>query len=153
MAGPMIGGWGPPLKGTAARAGAADRNYALAGDERGANRSSGLLGPQPQRGITLLEWRPFHRNTLFGFAAVRVEAVGLTISDIAVHQKNESRWVSLPSKPMLDRDGAIVRDPATSKIRYSPILQWRDRATAERFSHAVIEALLAAHPDTFEAAL
>jgi hypothetical protein len=110
--------------------------------------SRDLLNPQVC-GVTLLDWKPLPRNTLCGFTTVRIEAIGLTIADISVHTKNESRWVSLPSKPLVDRGGMVMRDEA-GKIRYVPVLSWRTRQVAEWFSHAVIEALLGAHPGAFD---
>ena len=107
-----------------------------------------MTGAGEQRGVTILDWKPVVRNTLCGFATVRIQRIGLVVADVAVHQKNQSRWASLPSKP-IHRNGAILRDEATGKIRYQPILQWADRKTADRFSIAVVEELLARHPDAF----
>jgi hypothetical protein len=153
MTGPLVGAWGPPhgkRKAAPIGGGAADLNSKPnAGSASGAQHSLGVADPQAQRGISLLEWKPMRRNTLVGFGTIRVEAIGLTISDVSVHEKNGSRWASLPSKAMVDRDGMVMRGD-DGKVRYSPILQWRDRRTAERFSHALIEALLAAHPDAFD---
>lgn len=96
-------------------------------------------------GIEIVEWKSMRRNSLLGFATVRLR-MGLIIADITIHSSNGKRWASLPSRPMVDRDGNAMRDRATGKIRYSPILNWSDRDTADRFSAAVITALEAAHP-------
>jgi hypothetical protein len=83
-----------------------------------------------------------------GFAIVKIERIGLVVADVAVHEKNRSRWASLPAKAMLDRTGAVLRDDA-GKIKYVAVVQWGDRATADRFSHAVVTELLARHPEPF----
>jgi hypothetical protein len=49
--------------------------------------------------IEIVDFRPFEKNTLRGFATVRLTGVNLEIRDITIHEKNGNRWVSLPSKP------------------------------------------------------
>jgi hypothetical protein len=93
--------------------------------------------------LSLLEWKPLARNSLRGFATVRLGRA-LKISDISVHNSNGKRWASLPSKPQISGDS--VQKDANGKIRYVPILQWLDREAADRFSNAVIEAVEALHP-------
>lgn len=99
----------------------------------------------PVPGITLVEWKLLARNTLRGFATVALPS-GLTIRDVAVHTSNGKSWASLPSKPILGFDGVAQRDQNTGKIRYTPLLEWPDRATSDRFSTAVIDAVEAKHP-------
>lgn len=96
-------------------------------------------------GITIVEWKPMARNTLCGFATVRLPN-GLTIRDVTVHHANGKAWASLPSKPIVGSDGVAQRDRSTGKIRYSPLLEWPDRPTADRFSAAVIDAVEVQHP-------
>jgi|GEM_PF-7044349 len=98
--------------------------------------------------IAIVEWRAFVRNSLRGFLTLRLRC-GLVLHDCPVHQSHGRRWVGLPAKPMLTRDGQPLRD-AAGKPRYSPIASWPDRATQDRFSAAAIEALLRAHPDAFD---
>ena len=100
-------------------------------------------------GVTILDWRSVRRNTLYGFASVKIERINLRIDDVAIHQKGDSRWASLPSRPLLDRGGAVLRDEA-GEIKYASILQWADRKTADRFSDALVAELLARHPDAFD---
>jgi hypothetical protein len=109
-----------------------------------------MSGDSKPRGVSLLDWKPLRKNTLVGFACVNVRRINLRIDDVAIHQKGGSRWASLPSKPMVDRSGAVLRDQQTGKVKYSPILQWGDRKTSEAFSQAVVTALLAAHPTALD---
>jgi len=74
----------------------------------------------------------------------------LEIRDIAVHVKGNSRWAQLPAKPMIDKDGVVLRDRETGKISYSIIFEFTDRATRDAFSHAVIDAVLRAFPDALD---
>ena len=100
-------------------------------------------------GLEIIEWKPLVRNSLRGFATVRLRN-GLSIADVSVHSSHGKSWASLPSKPVLDREGMHQRDRDTGKGRYVPILSWPNKDTADRFSAAVIEALAAAHPRAME---
>jgi hypothetical protein len=91
-------------------------------------------------GITLSKWTPLRRNTLRGFAEVSF-GPSLLISDVCLHTKNGRSWASLPSKPMVSKDGAVLRDGA-GKPRYSPILSWTDKTAADRFSEAVVAEVI-----------
>ena len=55
----------------------------------------------------------------------------------------------MPSKPILDGDGRHALDDRGKK-RYAPILSWPDRATADRWSDAVVELVRQQHPDALE---
>ena len=74
--------------------------------------------------VSLLAWKSVKKNTLRGFATVRLGA-SLSIKDVAVHTMNCKRWASLPSKPMLDADGNAKRNEA-GKVQYVPVLEWLD---------------------------
>lgn len=94
--------------------------------------------------LRILEWRPLRKNSLLGFAKVELPS-GMVLHDVAVHQPNGSTWASPPSKPMIGRDGAVMKDP-NGKIRYSPIIEFTSKEIRD-ISRAVIEALRAAHPE------
>lgn len=94
--------------------------------------------------VVLLEWRPMRRNSLLGFAKIQLGA--LKISDISLNTSNGRTWANLPSKPMLNRDGQAMRDDK-GKIRYSPMLEWNSKDTADRFSASVIAAVQEQYPD------
>lgn len=99
--------------------------------------------------VALLEWRSMKRNTLRGFAKVRI-GKSLTVSDVSVHTSHGRRWASMPSKPIVSTDGQLQRDEV-GKVKYVPILQWDDKETADRFSEAVIAAVEAKHPGETQA--
>jgi hypothetical protein len=86
--------------------------------------------------------KSFHRlnrNTLKGFADITAAELQLTIN-VALHQKGGSRWVALPSKPMLKGD-TVIKDE-TGKIKYIPVLQFASREVGDAFSAAAIRAVL-----------
>lgn len=94
--------------------------------------------------VSLLAWKSVKKNTLRGFATVRLGAA-LSIKDVSVHVSHGKRWASLPSKPMIDGDGNTKKNEG-GKVQYVPILEWLDRDTADRFSNGVIAAVEREHP-------
>ena len=98
--------------------------------------------------IQIDSFKPLRSNTLFGFCDVTVPEMHLKIRDLAVHEKNNSRWVGLPAKPLITRDGQVKRDER-GKITYVPILEFINRETRDAFSDRVIAALLIRFPDAF----
>jgi len=54
-----------------------------------------------------------------------------------------------PANPVLDRDGH-QKIEANGKPAYVPILEWRSRDLADRFSAAVIEPVQRAHPGSLD---
>jgi hypothetical protein len=94
-------------------------------------------------------WKPLRRNTLAGFAQIRVIDMRLTVIDVALHNKGTQRWAAMPSKPVIDRDGIAKRDPSSGKIAYTPMFDFDSAAVRSAFSDAVIAAVLKVHPDVF----
>jgi hypothetical protein len=84
-------------------------------------------------------FRPCARNTLCGFAAIEIAEVGLTIYDVAIHQKGSAHWAQLPAKAQV-RDGSLVKD-ADGKIQYVKMLDFSSRTARDAFSAAVIAAV------------
>ena len=99
--------------------------------------------------VVCQQFKPLRRNTLVGFAQVFIPELKLSIKDIALHRKGESRWAALPAKPMLDKTGAVIRDATSGKISYSNIFEFTDRATRDAFSNACVRAVIVIAPDAF----
>jgi hypothetical protein len=97
------------------------------------------------------DFRALRRNTLVGFAVVTIAELKLTIRDVAIHQKADSRWAQLPAKPQV-KDGALIKDAATGKIAYMPVMEFTTKAVRDAFSQAVIAAVLEYAPDAFNEA-
>jgi hypothetical protein len=83
--------------------------------------------------ITCEKWTPRRSNTLLGFADVLLGQTHLRIYDCAIHEKGGRRWVSLPGRPMIDREGVVMRDEH-GKTKYARILEFdsREGATSSR---------------------
>jgi gluconate kinase len=98
--------------------------------------------------VVCKSFKRFERNTLRGFCEVELADIHLSIKDVAVHEKNSSRWAQLPSKPMLNKDGATVKD-SNGKVQYAHIMDFATREQRDAFSAAVIRPVLAVDPDAF----
>jgi hypothetical protein len=53
----------------------------------------------------------------------------MIVRDCPVHQFKDKAWVSLPAKPMLDKEHNLVRDQG-GRIRYIPTLEFTRDAAA-----------------------
>jgi hypothetical protein len=82
---------------------------------------------------------PLVRNSLKGFATVRIKELRLTIKDVAVHESHGKLWAALPSKPQV-KDGRLITD-AGGKVQYTPIFAFDDSEVRDAFSRAVIDAV------------
>jgi hypothetical protein len=94
--------------------------------------------------VIIEEFRPLARNTLRGFARVRLPE-GIIVHDIAVHVRDGEPWASPPGRPMVGRNGTPLKD-AAGKARFSPTISFVSRADQDAFSRAIIAAMRAAHP-------
>jgi hypothetical protein len=92
---------------------------------------------------------PRRSNTLVGFCTVIIPELRLKIHDLSVHEKNESRWVGLPGKAQITRDGTVRKDER-GKVMYTPTLEFTDKATRDAFSARVIASLLEFAPAAFD---
>jgi len=93
--------------------------------------------------ISVTDWREMKRNSLRGFATIRVG--GLIIKDVALHTSHGKRWATLPAKPIIDRDGHAKRND-NGKVQYVPTMEWARRELADDFSNSVIEAVEREYP-------
>jgi hypothetical protein len=87
------------------------------------------------------------KNTLRGFAKVRL-ASGMIVNDVAIHVGGDNKvWAAPPSKPMLDREGHVLRDPE-GKIRYVPMIEFATKEHRDRFSALVVDAVRETNPES-----
>jgi hypothetical protein len=55
-----------------------------------------------------------------------------------------------PARPMVDRDGTVIRDQGSGKVRYQRLISFATARVRDRWSDAVIEAVRAKHPEAFK---
>ena len=98
--------------------------------------------------ITISDWKPLRKGALRGFLTATLPS-GLVVHEISVLVSNGKAWASPPSKPLLDRDGRVMVNDA-GKRRYAAIIEFVSKETRDRWSEAVVAALLAAHPEALD---
>jgi hypothetical protein len=76
--------------------------------------------------VVCTDFKPMRRNTLIGFANIRIAEMMLTIRDVALHEKNGARWAQPPSKPQVSKDGKVITKDG--KVQYSTILAAQPRS-------------------------
>ena len=83
-------------------------------------------------------------GALRGFVRVRLGS-GLILEDVGVFRGTDGCWVSMPSKPLIDAAGELVRDEA-GKIKYLSMVNFTDRRVRDELSRQIIEALSVKFP-------
>jgi hypothetical protein len=109
--------------------------------------AAGFGDRPPPRRMRLISFRPLLKGSLRGFANVELPN-GLKIIDCPVMTSHGKAWATLPSKPVLDREGKQVL--VDGKKQYAALLEWRDRDLSNGFSAAVVELIREKHPEAFE---
>jgi hypothetical protein len=85
-------------------------------------------------------------GSLIGFLDVQLPS-GMILHRCALFAKEGRSWVLPPAKSVMGRDGTVLKS-ATGKVQYEPTVSFIDRPTQDRWSAAVVAAVLAAHPET-----
>ena len=89
--------------------------------------------------IDCVSFKPLRKGTLVGFADITISELKLTIRNVTLHQRGDSRWASPPGCPWI-KDGAVVIGD-DSKVVYSQVIEFADRGTRDAFSQAVWRAV------------
>jgi hypothetical protein len=91
------------------------------------------------------DWRPLRKASLRGFAEVQFWT-GTICGGIGLHLAGDKVWVPPPARPMVDSNGAVMRD-AKGKVRYSAVIRFANHACQRQWSERVIRTVLDAYPD------
>lgn len=87
--------------------------------------------------VTILRWKPDEKNTRKGYADFRLDDIGLTIKECAVHKFGADRggkvWIAFPARQYEDQTG---------KTKFFNFLQF-DKDANEIFQTAAKRALKA----------
>jgi hypothetical protein len=75
-------------------------------------------------------WRPYQKNTLLGFLSLELPS-GLVINDISLHEKNGSRWTSMPAKQY----------ELHGEKTWAPLIEFADRDSRESFQQLALAAI------------
>jgi DNA-binding cell septation regulator SpoVG len=87
-------------------------------------------------------------GTMLGFASAQLSS-GMIINDLKIMRGPKSAlWAAMPSVKQLDRDGKPVL--VNGKPTWRDFIEFRDKATRDRFSTLVIDLVRDAHPGDLE---
>ena len=89
--------------------------------------------------VTATDFRKFEKNTLCGFATIKIAEMRMTIADVAIHERDGKRWAKLPSKPMIK--GTEVLTDESGKVKYAPLFSFDDANVRYAFTDGVIRAV------------
>ncbi len=99
--------------------------------------------------VQVESFKPLRSNTLYGFCDIAIPEMRLRIFDLTVHESHGKRWVGLPAKPQITRDGTVRKDDR-GKTAYVAILEFTDAGTRNAFSQRVIQSLPEFAPSAFD---
>jgi len=149
---PERNGPGAPASAAEAKGNNTDRSFSPNFSREQAAAHAVAWGDKPSsRRMMLRSFRPLAKGALRGFATIELPS-GLVLHDVAIRAGRNGPWASLPSKPVLDRDGRH-RSDTNGRHQYAPVAEWRSRELADRFSAALVELVRAAHPDALNGAV
>jgi hypothetical protein len=95
--------------------------------------------------VKIDNFKPVSAGALRGFADVTLPS-GMVLHRCSLFAKGGKAWAGAPSKQVIGRDGTVQKT-AEGKARYEPTVSFADRATQDRWSASVIEAVKLVHPE------
>jgi DNA-binding cell septation regulator SpoVG len=81
--------------------------------------------------ITITNYKAHQKGSLSAFFSVMLPS-GLIVHECKLFEKENRRWIGLPSRPFTGKDG---------NTGYAAILEFVNRDTAEGFREAVLRAI------------
>jgi DNA-binding cell septation regulator SpoVG len=95
----------------------------------------------------LKKWIPHRSSAMLGFLAVEL-ASGIVVNELKLTGAN-GPWITMPARKQLDRDGDPQFD-ANGKPILNQIIEFADRATADRFQAMVLELICREYPEALD---
>ena len=108
-----------------------ERDTRMTGSESSLIPALWLKAGKKGVGVRANNWRPHQSGTLQGFFDLVLDS-GLEIRGMTVHEKEDKRWVSFPSRPYEAEDGTT---------KYQPILRIEDDARWRAFQKQAQQAI------------
>jgi DNA-binding cell septation regulator SpoVG len=102
----------------------------------------------PARRPKLKKWTPHRSGALLSFCSVELVSV-MILNDLRIMTGNDGLWVAMPAQRQVDRERR-TRIDANGRALFSPIIEFRNRAIANKFRDQVLERVRRDHPDALE---
>jgi hypothetical protein len=112
-----------------------------------------MWGPRPEarrqsRQPRLKACTPHRSGATLAFLSIEL-ASGMIVNRLRLMTGPSGPWIAMPSQKQLDGDGNPRLD-ASGKPLFNQIIEFRDRATTDRFTVMVIELVRARYPEVLE---
>ena len=91
----------------------------------------GASGAAGRVGFEVSHWKPNTKNTLQAFFTLTMPS-GMVLHGCTYHQKNDSRWIGVPSQKFTKQDGSVG---------YTPVVEFTTDAAHQRFHEQAIAAV------------
>jgi hypothetical protein len=108
----------------------------------------GPLGGKPFPQPKLTKFVEHRSGQMVAFLSIEL-ASGMVIHDLRLMIGKNGPWIAMPSQKQVDKDGRPRLD-ANQRPTYSQIVEFRDRATSDRFREMVLGLVRREHPDALE---
>ncbi len=82
--------------------------------------------------IECMNFKPHKAGSLLGFANLFIEEIGLELYGCTMHEKDDSKWINLPSREYIDQNG---------DKKYINIVRFRERSHYNEFVHQGTECI------------
>jgi hypothetical protein len=86
-------------------------------------------------------WRALAKGSLQGFVDLELQPSGLLIHSCTLMESNGKRWIGLPGRPQVQKDGTPILDPKIGKPLWKAIIEIKNREARERFQLAALRAV------------
>lgn len=94
------------------------------------NRPAGEARNSPAVSVRIDSAKRYSKNTLIAFIDFTLIETGLSIKGAFIHEKEGSRWLSMPSKSYSD----------TAGTHWAPIIEFASKEARARINDAVLTA-------------
>lgn len=112
-------------------------------------RGNAMLAPKPAAAaVKIAKLAPHRSGQMLAFLLVETPC-GMIIHNCRLMVGRNGAWVAMPSKPQLDCDGRPLLD-ANGRQTYSQIVEFCNRATADKFRDLVLNAVRKQHPEVLD---
>lgn len=81
--------------------------------------------------MKISDYKPFQRGALCAFFTVELPS-GMLVHEVKLFSKEGRRWVGLPSREFVGRDGTKS---------YAPVLEFTNREASDRFREGILRAI------------
>jgi len=100
--------------------------------------------PQPR----ICKFAPYRNGAMRAWFSIEL-ASGLVLYDLRLMVGPNGPWIAMPATRQVDRDGNSRRD-ANGKELWTPIIDFRNRQTRDKFRDMALALLRRNHPEAFD---